>query len=367
MGCRDEQSGASAAARRGTVVRGARPRPGVRRRTGPDADRRACGAAPGARRRPAATRARRGLVSRGHGSRPGHSRTPTSFATSRLVSRQAHRSACAATSSIAAWCSRARCSSVRRCAPAPRSSLSSRTAAVRARRRPGSSRCGFARPTSHGEPVLDFWRCPMIPLRDPSARPATPMTSRDIPQTLDPAKVTPHYPPAGGLTACAPRYPVRTTSELEPGQTFVVEAGETVTGAPELARLTLNVATAHTDATGSTHGRRLVYGGHTISVAAAHATRAIPAIATIVAWHGCEHLGPVFEGDVLRTELTRRGLRAGGTRWTPRAGERRAARRRRRGRCSTGASWRWWPRCPASSTACGSSRGLPLSPRRWVG
>ncbi len=36
---------------------------------------------------------------------------------------------------------------------------------------------------------------------------------------------------------------------------------------------------------------------------AAHATRAIPAIATIVAWDGCDHLGPVFEGDVLRTEL----------------------------------------------------------------
>ena len=76
-----------------------------------------------------------------------------------------------------------------------------------------------------------------------------------------------------------------------------------MTGAPELARLTLNVATAHTDATASAHGRRLVYGGHTISVAAAHATRAIPAIATIVAWKSCEHIGPVFEGDVLRTEL----------------------------------------------------------------
>jgi acyl dehydratase len=92
----------------------------------------------------------------------------------------------------------------------------------------------------------------------------------------------------------------------------VVEAGETVTGAPELARLTLNVATAHTDATGSAHGRRLVYGGHTISVAAAHATRAIPAIATIVAWKSCEHTGPVFEGDVLRTELCVQGRLAGG-------------------------------------------------------
>ena len=32
-------------------------------------------------------------------------------------------------------------------------------------------------------------------------------------------------------------------------------------------------------------------------------TRALPRLATIVAWAGCDHLGPVFEGDVLRTEL----------------------------------------------------------------
>ena len=62
----------------------------------------------------------------------------------------------------------------------------------------------------------------------------------------------------------------------------------------------------------SAHGRRLVYGGHTISIAAAHATRAIPAIATIVGWHGCEHLAPVFEDDVLRTELRVEHTAAGG-------------------------------------------------------
>ena len=63
-----------------------------------------------------------------------------------------------------------------------------------------------------------------------------------------------------------------------------------------------------TDATGSAHGRRLVYGGHTISIAAAHVTRALPRLATIVAWAGCDHLGPVFEGDVLRTELRVEGV-----------------------------------------------------------
>ena len=77
-----------------------------------------------------------------------------------------------------------------------------------------------------------------------------------------------------------------------------------MTAAPELARLTLNVAMTHTDAGASAHGRRLAYGGHTIAVAAAQATRALPNLVTIVAWRSCDHTGPVFEGDMLSTELT---------------------------------------------------------------
>jgi acyl dehydratase len=114
-----------------------------------------------------------------------------------------------------------------------------------------------------------------------------------------------------------------------------------VTAAPELARLTLNVATAHTDATGSSHGRR----GRTISIAAAHVTRALPRLATIVAWASCDHLGPVFEGDVPRTELRVEGVEPaadGGLvdcgRWCLHI-----ARMMRRRPSWTGASWRWWP------------------------
>ena len=39
------------------------------------------------------------------------------------------------------------------------------------------------------------------------------------------------------------------------------------------------------------------------SRAAAQATRALPQIATIVGWHSCEHLAPVYEGDTLHSEL----------------------------------------------------------------
>jgi len=90
--------------------------------------------------------------------------------------------------------------------------------------------------------------------------------------------------------------------ELAPGARWTIEGGDVVSAAPELARLSLNIAAAHHDASGS-GGRRLVYGGHTIGLAAAQATRALPNLVTIVAWHGCDHVGPVSEGDTLVSEL----------------------------------------------------------------
>ncbi|MDQ3645029.1 MAG: MaoC family dehydratase [Actinomycetota bacterium] len=161
------------------------------------------------------------------------------------------------------------------------------------------------------EEVLDFWRCPMIPLRDPEAETGHSDSFERFSETLDPTALEDSVPGAWRLDLLRENTPAPHHSDLEAGSTFVIEGGETVTAAPELARLTLNVAMAHTDATSSGRGRRLVYGGHTISVAAAHATRAIPAIATILAWDGCDHLGPVFEGDVLRTELHVEGTAAG--------------------------------------------------------
>jgi acyl dehydratase len=70
-----------------------------------------------------------------------------------------------------------------------------------------------------------------------------------------------------------------------------------------LARLTLNVAQVHHDARAA-GGRRLVYGGHTIGVAAAQVTRALPGVATFLGWESCHHTGPVSEGDTLRSTVT---------------------------------------------------------------
>jgi acyl dehydratase len=90
---------------------------------------------------------------------------------------------------------------------------------------------------------------------------------------------------------------------LRTGDTWTVEDADVVTGATEFARLTLNVAAVHHDRRTTGTGERLVYGGHTIGLAALQASRALPALAMVLAWHRCDHTGPVLEGDDLTSEI----------------------------------------------------------------
>ncbi|MDH5738569.1 MAG: MaoC/PaaZ C-terminal domain-containing protein, partial [Gammaproteobacteria bacterium] len=90
---------------------------------------------------------------------------------------------------------------------------------------------------------------------------------------------------------------------IEPGCEYLVESRDTITLAPELVRMTLNMAMTHTDADSSVYGKRLVYGGHTISMAAAQMTRALPNMVTILGWYSCDHLAPVFEEDTLQSTV----------------------------------------------------------------
>jgi acyl dehydratase len=76
---------------------------------------------------------------------------------------------------------------------------------------------------------------------------------------------------------------------------------DVVSSAPELARLTLNIAATHHDSRAG--GRRLVYGGHTIGLALAQATRLLPNLATVLGWQSCDHTGPVHEGDTLYSDV----------------------------------------------------------------
>lgn len=82
-----------------------------------------------------------------------------------------------------------------------------------------------------------------------------------------------------------------------------VLGADVVSSAPELARLTLDVARVHHDAA-ACGGERLVYGGHTIGLALSQAVRAFPDMITVLGWHGFDHLGPVHEGDALTSSVT---------------------------------------------------------------
>src|SRR5579864_2071035 len=122
-------------------------------------------------------------------------------------------------------------------------------------------------------PVLDFWRCAMLPLRAAGGQ-------TGHADDLDP--VVPKDPPAGlgalvagwRLDRFAQRSAGPRPGALRAGQSWAPAGGD------------------------------LVYGGHAIGLALAQASRSLPSIVTVAAWHGCDHLGPVHEGDTLRSTIS---------------------------------------------------------------
>ena len=141
-------------------------------------------------------------------------------------------------------------------------------------------------------PVLDFHRCAMVLLspggNDTSRHDDLSEIGRDVAISREALR-------ALELTGREPAEVPR------PGTTIEVVGGDVVSAAPELARLTLNVAQVHHDMAAT--GRRLVYGGHTIGIAAGHVARAFPDMVTFLSWDSCDHTGPVYEGDTLRSSV----------------------------------------------------------------
>jgi acyl dehydratase len=174
------------------------------------------------------------------------------------------------------------------------------------RGRPGRAATGLAvlrmrTRNQRGEEVLDFSRCAMLPLRNPEGQTSHNSELDQIPSELDRHRL------ADAIATwrldefrealAGPHF-----AEMVAGTTWQVMGGDVVSSAPELARLILNVAMVHHDSSAS-GGRRLVYGGHTIGLAAAQAARALPNLVTIVAWHSCDHLAAVREGDTLHSSI----------------------------------------------------------------
>jgi acyl dehydratase len=147
--------------------------------------------------------------------------------------------------------------------------------------------------------VLDFYRCAMLPA-SPEWRPDD-FASDDLSAIGADAA-----PPASDPTA---QWNGEVFRSKVPGPHFdrglagavLHSTGDVVSSAPELARLTLNIAATHHDS--RVGGRRLVYGGHTIGLALAQASRLLPNLVTVLGWESCDHTGPVHEGDTLVSEL----------------------------------------------------------------
>jgi acyl dehydratase len=156
-----------------------------------------------------------------------------------------------------------------------------------------------------GATVLDFWRCPLLPIRPGAPSPGADEDLSAVGTQVDPKA---HVPLDWTLAPLREEPLGPLFSQLVVGDRFEIEAGETVTAAPELARLSLNLAMTHTDARASVYGERLVYGGHVIGIAAAHLARALPDLATVLVWHSCDHIAPTFEGDILSTVVDITGL-----------------------------------------------------------
>ncbi|MCJ0905398.1 MaoC family dehydratase [Rhodococcus sp. ARC_M6] len=171
--------------------------------------------------------------------------------------------------------------------------------------KPGRAPTGLAalRMTStdqNDNTVLDFYRCAMLPLN--SSPDDSRVRHNDDLSAIGPAVVAPYVSPDGwNLDVYRNKVPGKHFEQALVGSTHR-SSGDVVSSAPELARLSLNIAATHHDERVGAQGR-LVYGGHTIGIALAQATRALPNMVTVLGWHSCDHTGPVHEGDTLTSEL----------------------------------------------------------------
>ncbi len=163
-----------------------------------------------------------------------------------------------------------------------------------------------------GQEVLSFIRWVMVPKRDK----ASPKRTDTVPQV--PPVVTPDRLPvpeamnlqryadlawAFGTDARWDDYMIGERLD-HPDAMTIEEADHT-----QATRLYHNSAQVHFDAlamAGSRFGKRLVYGGHVISVALALAQNGLGSLLRIAAWNGGAHVAPTFAGDTLRvfTEVT---------------------------------------------------------------
>ena len=152
-----------------------------------------------------------------------------------------------------------------------------------------------------GEPVLDYVRWVMVRKRD-AAAPAPDTVVPDLPAAVDPADLV--IPPGLDFT----RYDFDLAGsrhrwgDYTPGEVIDHVDAVTIEDAEHMlaTRLWQNTAKVHFDVTQRPDGRRLIYGGHVISLARALSFNGLANAQMIVALNGGTHANPCFAGDTVR-------------------------------------------------------------------
>lgn len=151
--------------------------------------------------------------------------------------------------------------------------------------------------TAGGERAIEYQRCPMLPQEDHATAPGhTDDLGTDRP--LDLAAYAALVPGHWNFAPLGPG------ANWAPGATITDPTRDVIDGATGMVRLTHNLAMIHRDVERSPYPERLVYGGHVVGLAQASLSRVLPGMATVVGWHGCDHTGPAFEGDLLEFRHT---------------------------------------------------------------
>jgi 2-methylfumaryl-CoA hydratase len=167
-----------------------------------------------------------------------------------------------------------------------------------------------------GQEVLSFVRWVMVPKRDKTKATG----ANTVPQL--PAVVTPDRLPVA-MALNLQRFPdlawafggaqVARWDDYEHGERLDHPDAMTIEEADHVqaTRLYHNTAQVHFDARSaadSRFGKRVVYGGHVISVALALARNGLETMLGIAAWNGGAHVAPTHAGDTLRafTEVVER-------------------------------------------------------------
>jgi 2-methylfumaryl-CoA hydratase len=157
-----------------------------------------------------------------------------------------------------------------------------------------------------GQEVLSFVRWVMVPKRDPNAAKGVAHVPQ-LPEVVAPERLP--VPEAmnlqrfGDLAWAMPpgqRWDAYAVGErIDHPEAMTIEEADHV----QATRLYHNTAQVHFDRVAmesSRFGKRLVYGGHVISIAMALSQNGLGTALRLAAWNSGTHLAPTFAGDTLR-------------------------------------------------------------------